>query len=74
MREKVIEVLKEKNEELVEDYNRDLLASGLLDSFEIINLVMDLEEALDISIDIEMVSPENFQTVESIISMIESIA
>lgn len=73
MREKIIEVLKAENEEIVEDLNRDLLASGILDSFDIVNLVVSLEEALGISIDVEMVSPENFQNAESIIRMIEGI-
>lgn len=74
MRDKILEVLKAENEELVEDLNRDLLESGILDSFDIVNLVVALEEALGVSIDVEMVSPENFQTVESIIRMIEGIA
>ncbi len=74
MRDKILEVLKAENEELVEDLNRDLLESGILDSFDIVNLVVALEEALGVSIDVEMVSPENFQTAESIIRMIEGIA
>lgn len=69
-----MEVLKAENEELVEDLNKDLLESGILDSFDIVNLVVALEEALGVSIDVEMVSPENFQTAESIIRMIEGIA
>lgn len=73
MREKILEVLKAENEEIVEDLDRDLLESGILDSFDIVNLVVALEEALGISIDVEMVSPENFQTAESIIRMIEGI-
>lgn len=73
MREKIIEVLKTENDEIVEDMERDLLASGVLDSFDIVNLVVALEEALDISIDVEMVSPENFQTAQSIIRMVEGI-
>lgn len=73
MREKILEVLKAENEEIVEDLDRDLLASGILDSFDIVNLVVALEEALGISIDVELVSPENFQTAESIIKMIEDI-
>ena len=61
MREKILEVLKEENEEIVEDLDRDLLTSGILDSFDIVNLVVMLEEALSINIDVEMVTPENFQ-------------
>lgn len=73
MREKIIEVLKTENDEIVEDMERDLLASGVLDSFDIVNLVVALEESLGISIDVEMVSPENFQTAQSIIRMVEGI-
>lgn len=73
MREKIMEVLKAENEEIVEDLDRDLLAAGILDSFDIVNLVVALEEALGINIDVEMVSPENFQTAGSIIKMVEGI-
>ncbi len=73
MREKILEVLKEENEEIVEDLDRDLLTSGILDSFDIVNLVVMLEEALSINIDVEMVTPENFQTAGSIIRMLEGI-
>lgn len=73
MREKILEVLKEQNEEIVEDLDRDLLTSGILDSFDIVNLVVMLEEALSINIDVEMVTPENFQTAGSIIRMLEGI-
>lgn len=73
MREKIMEVLKTENEEIVEDLDRDLLAAGILDSFDIVNLVVALEEALGINIDVEMVSPENFQTAGSIIKMVEGI-
>lgn len=73
MREKVLEVLRERNEELTEDVTRDLLASGILDSFDIVNLVMDLEEAFDITIDIELVTPDNFRTADAICALVESI-
>lgn len=73
MREKILEVLKEQNEEIVDDLDRDLLTSGILDSFDIVNLVVMLEEALSINIDVEMVTPENFQTAGSIIRMLEGI-
>lgn len=73
MREKIIEQLKEINEEIVEDLDRDLLASGILDSFDIVNLVVTLEEAFDIEIEVDLVIPDNFRTAESIISLLENI-
>ncbi len=73
MEEKVLKILKEMDEEIVEDVNKDLLATGLLDSFDIVNLVVELEEAFDIEIDIELITPENFQTVATIINFVKGI-
>lgn len=73
MREKIISVLKEANKDIVADLDKDLLATGVLDSFELVNLVVELEDALDIEIDAELVIPENFQTGNAIIQLLESI-
>lgn len=73
MKEKLMKVLEEINEEIVEDTSRDLLASGILDSFGIVEMVVDLEEAFDVVIDVDLVTPENFRTVDSIIELMESL-
>lgn len=73
MREKIIEQLKEFKEEIVEDLGRDLLASEILDSFDVVNLFVALEEAFDIEISAELITPDNFRTAESIISLLEKI-
>lgn len=73
MKEKILRVLKENNEEIVEDMDRDLLASGILDSFDIVDLVVDLEENFSIQIDVGLVTPDNFRTANSIIRFMENI-
>ena len=73
MKERVIEVLCDFNDELVEDLEQDLFLAGKLDSFDLVKLVVELEEAFDISIALEEVTVENFQSVTSIISLIERI-
>lgn len=73
MKEKLMKILEEINEEIVEDTSRDLLASGILDSFEIVEMVVELEEAFDIVIDVDLVTPENFRTVDSIIKLMERL-
>lgn len=73
MKEKILEVLRENNEEIVEDMDRDLLASGILDSFDIVRLVVDIEEAFSLQIDIDLIIPDNFRTANSIIRLMESI-
>ena len=73
MREKILEILKENNEEIVEDMDRDLLASGILDSFDIVDLVVDLEENFSIQIDVDLVTPDHSRTGNSIIEFMKTI-
>lgn len=73
MEEKVLEILAEVNDEIL-DYDGDnLVESGLLDSFQIVDLVGMFEEEFDIEIDAELVVVENFRTKEAIIQMLEGI-
>ena len=68
-----MEILAEVNEEIL-DYDGDnLVDAGLLDSFQIIDLVEMFEEEFDIEIDAELVVVENFRTKEAIIDMLEDI-
>lgn len=71
MREKVINILSELRPEF--DFNDavDYIEEGMLDSFDIINLVTALDEAFAISIDGIDVLPENFSTLDKIIALIE---
>lgn len=73
MEEKVLEILAEINEEILEYDGDSLVESGLLDSFQIVDLVGMLEEEFDIEIDAELVVVENFETKEAIIKMLEGI-
>ena len=50
-----------------------MVDSGLLDSFQIIDLVEMFEEEFDIEIDAQLVVVENFQTKEAILEMLEGI-
>ncbi|MBO4981791.1 MAG: acyl carrier protein [Lachnospiraceae bacterium] len=73
MEKQIIEILSDISMELIEDMDRDLLASDILDSFDIVKLVVALEEAFDIVIDADLIVPENFQTANTIIALVKSI-
>ncbi len=51
--------------------SKDFIEDGYLDSFDVVNLVSDLESKYDILIDALDILPENFNSVESIIKLIE---
>ena len=49
----------------------DFIADGLLDSFDLIALVSDLDQTFSISIDGVDIVPENFQNLDKIIQLIQ---
>lgn len=71
MKDKVIEILMD----LVPDfeYSDDvkLLDDGILDSFDIVNLVLEINEEFGVEIGVEDVNEENFETVDSICELIK---
>ena len=71
MKKQIMELLTQVNPKIIEVI--DLLEEGLIDSFEIVNIVVELEEAFHIEIEPEFILPENFQTVESIVNLVEHI-
>lgn len=73
MKEKVLELLAEVNEDILGYEGDNLVEDGMLDSFQIIDLVEMFEEEFNIEIDAELVVVENFQTKEAIIEMLEGI-
>ena len=48
-----------------------LVSKGILDSLDIMNLIMELEAVFDIEIDPEDVLSDNFESVESIARLVE---
>lgn len=70
MKERVLKVLEEYNVALIEGLDKDLLASGLIDSFDVVKIVIELEDEFDISIDVDSITPESFRCVNSIIELI----
>lgn len=66
MKNKIIEILIELRPEF--DFTEDVnfIEEGMLDSFDVINLVTALDEQFGISIDGMDVLPENFASIEKI--------
>lgn len=48
-----------------------LIASGYLDSYEVVTLLMKIEGEFGISVDLETLSLEDFETPDRIVQMIE---
>jgi acyl carrier protein len=67
MKDQIIRILTELRPEF--DFTQEgmnFIEEGMLDSFDIVNLVNDLDSTFGISIDGVDILPENFATVDSI--------
>lgn len=71
MKEKIVRILAELRPEF--DFNESLnfIEEGMLDSFDIINLVTALDSEFGISIDGMDVLPDNFSSVERIEALLK---
>jgi acyl carrier protein len=72
MREQIIKILTELRPEF--DFNQegvDFIEEGMLDSFDMVNLVSELDATYGISIDGVDILPENFATVDAIENLLK---
>lgn len=71
MKEKIIEIIKNMKQDQDFELDTDLVEEGVLDSFDIANLIIELEEEFQIEISGLDIIPENFSTVDAMILLIE---
>ena len=64
-------ILRNLKEDADFEESTDFIEDGLLDSFEIVELVSALEDAFEIEISGRDIIPENFVSVEAIEELIE---
>ena len=60
MREKVLEVLKSVKSDVDYENETEMIDGGILDSFDVIGIVSELNDAFDIDISFDDIEPENF--------------
>jgi len=70
MNEKIISILTELRPEFDFTEPVNFIESGMLDSFDVFNLVTSLDKEFGISIDGMDVLAENFSSVEKIVSLL----
>lgn len=71
MKTKIIEILNGIRPEFDFGTETEFISNGMLDSFDLITLVTELDESFSISIDGTDILPENFETVESIEALLK---
>ncbi|MBR4724994.1 MAG: acyl carrier protein [Lachnospiraceae bacterium] len=73
MLERIIEILEEIKSDVDYTMEDQLVDGGILDSFDIVALVSELKSEFDVEIGIEDLTPENFNSAETICNLIERL-
>lgn len=71
--EKLLEILKEITDEIDFEHSTDLIDSGILDSFTILQIISALDEEYEISIPASEIIPKNFNSAEAMLKMVEKL-
>lgn len=74
MREKVIKILEDIRADIdFNNLNQKLIDDEMLDSFDIISIVGELNEAFDVDISVDELLPENFNTPDAMVELIKKL-
>ncbi len=71
--EKILEILNSIRDDI--DYEKEdkLIDDGILDSFDIVSIVGELCDAYDITITVDDMEPENFNSATAIHELVERL-
>jgi len=71
--ELLLEILEDIHPDVDFENTTGLIDDGILDSFDIIRIVADVDEEFDVAIPPEEIIPENFNSAKSLYELIERL-
>ena len=71
MKDRIIKILNEVRPEFDFGMETNFISNGMLDSFDLVTLVTELDESFGISIDGTDILPENFESAEAIEALLK---
>lgn len=71
--EKILEILNSIRDDIDYDKEDKLIDDGILDSFDIVSIVGELCDAYDITITVDDMEPENFNSAKAIHDLVERL-
>lgn len=71
--DKLLEILSDLHPEIDFEEYTTLIDDGILDSFDIVSLISEINEEFDVVISAEHITPENFNSAEALYALIERL-
>ncbi|MCI8589433.1 MAG: acyl carrier protein [Clostridiales bacterium] len=72
-KETVLKILQEIRPDIAFETETKLIDDGILDSFDIVSIVGDLNNEFEIEISVDELVPENFNTLQAITDLVEKM-
>jgi acyl carrier protein len=69
--EKLMKILNELRLDIDFENEKELITGGVLDSFDVVALVEEINENFNVEITPEYLTPENFDSADAIFSLIQ---
>ena len=73
MKEQLMKILNELRPDVDFENETALVTDGILDSFDIVSLVAELNGEFDVTIGVDDLEPENFDTVDAMVQLINDL-
>lgn len=70
--EELLEILKDLHPDVDFETCTDLVDGGILDSFDIVTLITEINDTFDVAISANEIVPENFNSAQALYELIES--
>lgn len=71
--EKLLEILKGIRPDIDFENEDALIDDGVLDSFDVVSIISELDDEFGVQVKINELDPENFNSVESIWEMVQKL-
>ena len=69
----IIEILKELHPDVDYETNTSLVDDRIIDSFDIISIVAEIDDRLDVQIPAEEIIPENFNSAAALAALVKKL-
>jgi acyl carrier protein len=71
--DELLEILNELHPEIDFTTNENLIDSEILDSFDIISIINEINETFDVAIPADQIIPENFNSAKALYKLIQKL-
>ena len=69
----ILEILSDLHPDIDFETAKNLVDDKILDSFDIVSLIAEINDNFDVAISAEEITPENFNSAESIWALVERL-